>query len=89
MSDEDNGTAELEPGDVVQLKSMSPPMTVTAVAPDGVHVLWYGEARDEVISDVLPAICLEKITILDEDEDDDEDEDKGRRHGKKKRRDDD
>jgi hypothetical protein len=77
-----------EPGDVVQLKSMGPPMTVVAVEADGVHVLWYGEANDLIMSDILPAISLEKITILDDEDDEDEEEDDRRRHGKKKRRDD-
>ncbi|SFK03924.1 hypothetical protein [Methylocapsa palsarum] len=89
MSDANKGPVTFDPGDVVQLKSMSPPMTVVAVEADGVHVLWYGEANDEIVSDVLPGVALEKITILDdEDEEDDDDEDDIRRHGKKKRRDD-
>jgi uncharacterized protein YodC (DUF2158 family) len=88
MSDASKQPVTFDPGDVVQLKSMGPPMTVVAVEADGVHVLWYGEANDEVVSDVLPAISLEKITILDDEDDEDDDEEDRRRHGKKKRRDD-
>jgi uncharacterized protein YodC (DUF2158 family) len=89
-----SGPTTLEPGDIVHLKSDGPPMTVVSVEADGVHVIWYGEENDEVKSHVIPAIALEKITVVDdeeedEDEDDEEDEDeedhRGRRHGGKKK----
>jgi uncharacterized protein YodC (DUF2158 family) len=102
MSEISSGPTTFEPGDVVQLKSFGPPMTVVSIEADGVHVVWYGEESDEVKSHVIPAIALEKITVLDDDEDEDEDEDedddddedeedhRGRRRGgkRKHRRDD-
>ncbi len=72
--------APFQPGDVVQLKSSGPAMTVVAVEADGVHVLWYGEADDSVKSHVIPVVALERLTDFDDDDDeydddDDEDED--------------
>jgi uncharacterized protein YodC (DUF2158 family) len=96
MTEISSGPTTFEPGDIVQLKSFGPAMTVVAVNGEGVEVLWYGEVNDELKTHVIPAIALEKITVLDDededededDEDDDEDEDedhKGRKHhGKKK-----
>lgn len=94
MTDISSGPTTFEPGDIVQLKSFGPAMTVVAVSGAGVEVLWYGEVDDELKTHVIPAIALEKITVLeeedDEDEDDDDDDDddddhKGRKHhGKKK-----
>lgn len=99
MSGTSTGSMSFEPGDIVQLKSFGPAMTVVSVDAEGVHVLWYGEANDELKTHVIPAVALEKITVLDEDEDDDEDEGdeddedddrKGsKQSGKKKRRRDD
>ncbi|MEJ0095645.1 MAG: DUF2158 domain-containing protein [Methylocella sp.] len=95
MTESSSQTIKFEPGDIVQLKSFGPAMTVIATEADGVRVLWYAESNDEVRTQVIPAIALEKITVLDDDgegeddDDDDEDDDhKGRKHrGKKKRQD--
>lgn len=75
MTESTHGEETFQPGDVVQLKSMGPAMTVYAVKEDGVHCLWYAESNDEVKTEIIPAICLEKIIDLDDDEDEDEDED--------------
>ncbi len=94
MTEISSGPTTFEPGDIVQLKSFGPAMTVIAVTAEGVQVIWYGEAEDEVKTHVIPAIALEKITVLDEEDDEDEDEDdededededdhKGRKHKKK------
>ncbi|MGB8902119.1 MAG: DUF2158 domain-containing protein [Methylocella sp.] len=89
------GAVTFEPGDVVALKSGGPTMTVIGVKEDGVQCMWYAEASDEVKTAVVPAICVEKATAFvyeDEDEDEDEendDDDKPKKHGKKKRHDDD
>jgi uncharacterized protein YodC (DUF2158 family) len=90
------GAVTFEPGDVVTLKSGGPTMTVIGVKEDGVQCMWYADASDEVKTAVVPAICVEKATAFvfeDEDEDEDEengdDEDKPKKHGKKKRHDDD
>lgn len=81
------------PGDVVELKSGGPAMTVVAVEAEGVRCLWYAEMADEVKSALVPAICLEPVSFEDDDEeeeDEEEDEeDKGKKRGKKKHRDDD
>lgn len=84
MSETGGEPINFEPGDVVQLKSLGPPMTVVATKEDGVHCLWYAEMTDEVRTQVIPAICLEKIAIGDEEEEDEEFEHKGKgRRGKK------
>jgi uncharacterized protein YodC (DUF2158 family) len=90
------GAVTFEPGDVVTLKSGGPTMTVIGVKEDGVQCMWYAEASDEVKTAVVPAICVEKATAFvyededeDEDEENDDDEDKPKKHGKKKRHDDD
>jgi uncharacterized protein YodC (DUF2158 family) len=94
MTEIGSGPTTFEPGDIVQLKSFGPAMTVIAVTGEGVQVLWYGEVNDDVKTHVIPAIALEKITVLDEEDDEDEDDDddddddrKGRKnHGRKKHR---
>jgi len=88
------GAVTFEPGDVVTLKSGGPTMTVIGVKEDGVQCMWYAEASDEVKTAVVPTICVEKATAFvyedeDEDEENDDDEDKPKKHGKKKRHDDD
>jgi uncharacterized protein YodC (DUF2158 family) len=98
MTEVSSKTTNFEPGDIVQLKSFGPAMTVISSEADGVHVLWYAESSDELKTHVIPAIALEKITVLDDEEDDEDDDDgedddddhKGRRrHGKKKHHNDD
>jgi uncharacterized protein YodC (DUF2158 family) len=64
-------------GDVVQVKSGGPAMTVLAIG-DMVECLWYAEGGEAFRRDMLPAICLEAVEFeeaaTDEaDEDDDED----------------
>ncbi|WP_395696759.1 YodC family protein [Methylocella sp.] len=70
------------PGDVVQLKSLGPAMTVVALREDGVEAVWYDEVDGDVKSRVVPAVALVKIDLSiledDEDEDDDEEEDEWR-----------
>ena len=90
MNEQLTGPVTFEPGDVVELKSGGPAMTVIEVKEDGVHCIWYGEAADEVRTEIIPAICVEKATLWEEDEDEDEeDDDKQKAKGKKKRHDDD
>jgi uncharacterized protein YodC (DUF2158 family) len=60
--------AAFKPGDVVQLKSGSPALTVIATHDDGVHCLWYAELTDEMKTGVIPAIGLEKLPEEDEEE---------------------
>ena len=75
MTESSSGPTTFEPGDIVQLKSFGPAMTVIAVNAEGVQVLWYGEVDDDVKTHVIPAIALEKITVLDDEDDEDEDDD--------------
>ncbi len=57
------------PGDIVQLKSGGPPMTVTMESPEGVHCIWYGETTEAIRTGVVPAVCLEPLIVGHEIED--------------------
>ncbi|MGL5447581.1 MAG: YodC family protein [Rhabdaerophilum sp.] len=66
-------------GDVVQVKSGGPAMTVLAVG-DEVECVWYGEESETFRREKLPAILLEAVEFEEEDdnknsEEDEEDED--------------
>ncbi len=70
------------PGDIVQLKSGSPALTVVAVEGETVTVYWYADEVGEFRSHMVPAVALEALDLSDfesdeedEDEDDDTDED--------------
>jgi len=68
------------PGDIVQLKSGSPALTVVTASETEVSVVWYAEEDDAFRTHTLPVIALEKLEIADfedegEEEDDEEDED--------------
>ncbi|MBV8564019.1 MAG: DUF2158 domain-containing protein [Methylobacteriaceae bacterium] len=60
------------PGEIVQLKSGGPAMTVTSSSAEGVHCIWYGEATDELKTGVIPAPCLEILILEDDEETEDE-----------------
>lgn len=79
------GAITFEPGDVVALKSGGPAMTVVDVKENDVYCVWYGEAADEVKTDVVPTIALDKAIALDDEEGDDDEDDKRKKQGKKKR----
>jgi uncharacterized protein YodC (DUF2158 family) len=83
MSESNPESINFQPGDIVQLKSLGPAMTVTETKEEGVHCLWYAEMSDEIKTHVIPAICLEKIDI--DDAEDDEEEDDGDKKGKGRR----
>ncbi|MDI4664321.1 YodC family protein [Xanthobacter autotrophicus] len=66
------------PGDIVQLKSGSPALTVVTASDTDVSVVWFAEDSGEFRTHALPAIALDKLEVADfddEDEDDEEDED--------------
>jgi len=63
------------PGDIVQLKSGSPALTVVEVAEADVSVVWYAEEDGEFRTHTLPALALEKLEVADFDDEDEEDED--------------
>ena len=68
------------PGDIVQLKSGSPALTVVGVEGEEVKVFWYADEVGEFRSLSIPAVALESLELDDfaddgeEDEDEDEDE---------------
>lgn len=68
------------PGDIVQLKSGSPALTVVGVAGDEVKVFWYADEVGEFRAQTLPSVALEPLDLDDfadaeEDEDEDDEED--------------
>lgn len=67
------------PGDIVQLKSGSPALTVISETGETVEVVWYSDEVGEFRTNSLPAITLEALEVVDfeEDEDEDEEDDEG------------
>ena len=65
---------DLQPGDVVILKSGGHPVTVAEVHEDTVACLWMGE-EGNLFRETLPLAVLEMAHIAADDEEDDEDED--------------
>lgn len=66
------------PGDIVQLKSGSPALTVISEAGEMVEVVWYSDENGEFRTQSLPAIGLEVLDISEfevEEDEDEEDED--------------
>lgn len=73
----------IAPGEIVQLKSGSPALTVVAVDGDKVDVVWFAEETGEFRTHSLPLVALDELEVEefeldeeDEDEDDDQDSDK-------------
>lgn len=68
-----------EPGDIAQLKSGSPALTVVEVLEQDVKVVWYAEEVGEFRSQTLPAVSLESLDLtefeVEEEDDAEEDED--------------
>ena len=63
------------PGDIVQLKSGSPALTVVGVDGEEVKVFWYADEVGEFRSQTLPAIALESLDLADFDEEDEDEDD--------------
>jgi uncharacterized protein YodC (DUF2158 family) len=66
------------PGDIVQLKSGSPALTVVGVEGDEVKVFWYADEVGEFRSQTLPVVALEALELdefADEEEDEEDEED--------------
>lgn len=55
---------ELKVGDVVQLKSGSPTMTVESVGPNHVKAIWYVDGA--VRRDTFPQLALQKVDATKE-----------------------
>lgn len=63
------------PGDIVQLKSGSPVLTVVAVHDGQVEVVWFAEEVAEFRSHSLPDLSLDAVELEEFDlEEEDEDE---------------
>lgn len=66
------------PGEIVQLKSGSPALTIIAVDGEVVEVVWFAEEVEEFRTQKIPAIALDALEIeefdLEEDEEEDEEE---------------
>lgn len=69
----------IAPGEIVQLKSGSPALTVVAVDGDKVDVVWFSEETGEFRSQTLPLVALDELEVeefeLDEEEDEEEESD--------------
>ena len=84
----DDAMHAIEPGDIVQIRSGSPVMTVVSVTDQSAHCLWYVEPNGEIRTVAIPLIALDVLEIVDEDLDSDEDhndDDKARGHKKKRK----
>ena len=65
----------LEPGDVVQLKSGGPLMTVVAVEKAEARCIWHSQTGEDIRSALIPVVALEHIDLADDEDDDEEYED--------------
>ncbi|MGQ3674470.1 YodC family protein [Xanthobacter sp. TB0139] len=63
-----------EPGEVVQLKSGSPALTVVAVEGSHASVVWYSDDIAEFRTHTIPTIALETLDLTEFDDDDDDDD---------------
>lgn len=67
-----------EPGNIVQLKSGSPVLTVVAVKDEMVDVIWFAEEDAQFRTHTLPSIALDEVELEEfdlEDESESEGED--------------
>lgn len=64
----------IAPGEIVQLKSGSPALTVIAVDGEMVEVVWFAEEISEFRTQKIPAVALDALELEEFDLDDDEDE---------------
>ena len=78
----------IEAGDVVQIRSGSPVMTVVSVSDQSAHCLWYSETSGAIRTVAIPLIVLDRLEIIDEDLEEDEEEEleDEKSHGSKKKR---
>lgn len=65
----------IAPGEIVQLKSGSPALTVIAVDGEMVEVVWFAEEVAEFRTQKIPAIALDALELEEFDLEEDEDED--------------
>ncbi|MCA0399386.1 MAG: YodC family protein [Proteobacteria bacterium] len=63
-------------GDVVQMKSGGPAMSVVSTTDEKAECLWFAEGSETFQRDTFPMACLEAVEFEEEDDEDDgEDED--------------
>lgn len=65
---------DLEPGQIVTLKSGGPPLTVAGVDGDEVRCIWFAHADDRLQEARIPIACIESVGEMEGDFDDDDDE---------------
>ncbi len=65
----------LEPGDIVQLKSGGPLMTVVGVENTDVRCIWHSASAEALCSALIPAAALDHIDLADDEDLDEEEED--------------
>ena len=66
--------ASFEPGDIVQIKSGGPIMTVVSAKGAEVLCLWFSEQAGDVKTTTIPARALGKVDLADDEDFEDEDE---------------
>ncbi|WP_395664327.1 YodC family protein [Methylocella sp.] len=88
MSDVNKDLAPFAPGDIVQLKSFGPAMTVVSVTDEGVNAIWYDEVDGDLKTRFVPAVALVRIELgaPDDEEDEEDDEDEWREEEARKSR---
>lgn len=67
----------IAPGEIVQLKSGSPALTVVGVQAQTVEVIWFSEEVGEFRTQTLPIVAVEELEIEDfelDEEDETEDD---------------
>jgi len=64
----------LEPGDIVQLKSGGPLMTVVAMEKSDVRCIWHSASAEALCSALIPAVALDHIDLADDEDLEDEEE---------------
>jgi uncharacterized protein YodC (DUF2158 family) len=64
----------LEPGDIVQLKSGGPLMTVVALEKSDVRCIWHSASAEALCSALIPAAALDHIDLADDEDLEDEEE---------------
>lgn len=73
---------EFAPGDVVELKSGSPLLTVVAATDEAVNCVWFEETHGEFRTHAFLPVLLDKAELEEEEaeeEDDEEEEDEDER----------
>lgn len=63
---------EFAPGDVVELKSGGPLLTVVSASAEKVSCIWFEETHGEFRTHEFAPVLLNKAVLEDEEEDEDE-----------------